>query len=170
MGTINWATDRTAAEWATLAADLRQQAADRNRRSAESRDRSDTDGFLSQWAADQMADRYRGQAEVAEHQGVAEQLALFRDGVALPTEMVEGNWGPQWAVKESYDFGARTVAWVTVSQAATPAKEAAFYARKGYTLGTVKVRVGFADRNDRMYTLPGTSVEVVAIDSLAVSA
>lgn len=62
-------TDRTPDEWRRLA----QKAGQREH---ESWERSDTDGFLSQWASNRMASLYLRCAVIAEDDGMAEFTAL----------------------------------------------------------------------------------------------
>lgn len=57
--------------------ELRQQANEADRRAEESFERSDTDGFLSQWASGITARQLRAQAEIEENGGVAEFPGLF---------------------------------------------------------------------------------------------
>jgi hypothetical protein len=60
-------------------------ARDCNRRSQESFERSDTDGFLSQWAADVTAQLYRVCADVAERGGRWE-FTVLADAQGNPIE------------------------------------------------------------------------------------
>lgn len=59
------------------AGELREQAAENERRAAESFERSDTDGFLSQWAFGLSARRDRLAAEIAERGGVMKFPGLY---------------------------------------------------------------------------------------------
>jgi hypothetical protein len=57
--------------------DLRRDAADQERIAAESWERSDTDGFLTQWAADISARLLRAQARLEEEGGLSSFVELF---------------------------------------------------------------------------------------------
>lgn len=59
------------------AAELRESAAHEDQLAADSFERSDTDGFLTQWAHGITADRDRLQANIVENGGVWRLLALF---------------------------------------------------------------------------------------------
>lgn len=84
-------TTRTPAEW-------REEAAKCYRRSADSWERSDTDGFLSQWASDVMAQRYNLLAKVAEDGGKAAmaRLADAEGNVIEGARYVETRYGWSW--------------------------------------------------------------------------
>src|SRR5207244_11723938 len=72
---------KTAEEWRAEAAQCRKSSAD-------SWERSDTDGFLSQWAADTMARRFDACAEIADNGGRAEQVTLYlTDGRIASTDL-----------------------------------------------------------------------------------
>src|SRR5690606_26317917 len=59
------------------AEELREMARGRDREAADSFDRCDTDGALSQWASGINAQKYRLQADIAENGGMWEFPALF---------------------------------------------------------------------------------------------
>lgn len=67
-------------------------------RKAESFERCDTDGFLSQWADGLTANQMSLAAEVAEQGGYSVDLGLFdtATGARIPAILVEGQWGMQW--------------------------------------------------------------------------
>lgn len=72
------------AEQLAEAAKLREAAERANRKSEESFQRSDTDGFLSQWALDIGARRDRRQAEILESGGVARfDVLVAADGTVV---------------------------------------------------------------------------------------
>jgi hypothetical protein len=72
------------AEQLAEAAKLREAADRANRKSEESFQRSDTDGFLSQWALDIGARRDREQAKVLENGGCAQFRVLVNaEGVVI---------------------------------------------------------------------------------------
>ena len=81
------------------AEELREQAAESDRKAAESWERSDTDGFLSQWAHGITADMHRRNAELLEAGGRARFPALFTtSGDWVPARRIEGTYGPRWQV------------------------------------------------------------------------
>jgi hypothetical protein len=118
----------------------REMARDARRRSAESWDRSGTDGYLSQWASDSVAREYDLAADLAEAGWVAEFPALFDlEGnlVAAKLVEVENRYGPgkvsKWIVLENDDPRSRAMQWIT----AFPTRKSTM-TRKGYTEGYVK--------------------------------
>jgi len=116
------------------AAELRAEATAARRRSAASFDSCDTDGFLSQWAADSMARLYDVQAEILENGGVAEFPALFDlDGTMLDAREVQTRYGWAWAITTA-DGGT---AWFSPSCAQDPARKIATDRRKGYFVGRI---------------------------------
>ena len=93
-------TDLTDDLWDDMTPDsLRERAAEADQRAADSWERSDTDGFLSQWAHGITADRDRAQARLIEQGGTARFRALFTTaGEWVPARQIEGQWGPRWLV------------------------------------------------------------------------
>lgn len=77
---VTFPKTRTGAEWRAMAADSRKSAFD-------SFERCDTDGFLSQWAAGEMASRYLRLAEIADNGGKAQFVGIAT--VEDPTTLVE---------------------------------------------------------------------------------
>lgn len=123
---------KTAAQWRTEAADSRK-------REQESWDRSDTDGFLSQWALSSMAREYELCAQVAETGGTTEVQALFfLDGTIAATEMIAGRFGAQWLLDDAAArrHGSR---WYSPSRADKSARRRANNAKKGFMVGTIQV-------------------------------
>jgi len=112
-------------------------AADARKRSSDSFDRCDTDGFLSQWASDVMARRYDWCAKVAGNGGRLEISAIFDlNGKLLSFDYREGQYGSYYLVK-SPDWTGRP--FVTTSGARKFRTRAANNAKKGVTEGTVSV-------------------------------
>lgn len=73
---------------------LREQAAEHERRREESWQRSDTDGFLSQWASGLSAQLARRKADIVEAGGKAEFRVIFdSDGNLVPSKTVETKYG-----------------------------------------------------------------------------
>lgn len=115
---------------------LRQQAAERDLSAAESFDRCDTDGYLSQWAATVTARKLRTQADLAEAGGRWEFPALFNlDGEQVPAKLVRTRYGMSWML---LDETGECIGWFNRSKAQDPAKAKAANERKGYRIGTVK--------------------------------
>lgn len=118
---------------------LRQQA-------QESFDRSDTDGFMSQWASNTMANHHDMVAELERNGGKAEFNALFdSNGNMVPAKMVEvpdrynaGRTNTAWAVlSDPDDVDSPIKEWVNTSKSTNPATAEAYLSRKGYTMGKV---------------------------------
>ena len=127
MSNLLFPTDHTPDEWRKLENDC-------YRRSAESFERCDTDGFLSQGASDAMARAYRLCAELAKNGGRSEFVGLGRlnsDGSATLTDAryVRTRYGYSWVL----DTKNGTV-WFRESEAKNPTKRRATDARKGYVL------------------------------------
>lgn len=148
---------RTAAEYRTAAAAARKAEAD-------SWDRSDTDGFLSQWASKEMARRYDHLAAVAEDGGQMNTLALFLNGELASTDQRNGTYGLYWILndKAAAAFGKR---FFNGSRAknATERDRA-----KGFTYGTIRANA-FEHPRTGMATLDYDAVkngefEVIATD------
>jgi hypothetical protein len=120
--------DHSAAEWREMAREDRQRAAD-------SWERSDTDGFLSQWASGIMADAYDLAAELVEElAGDTTETALFDlDGNLLEARQVETRYGMSWLVLSP--AGDR---WFNQSWARKDATRVANDAKKGIYVGTVR--------------------------------
>jgi hypothetical protein len=168
MRAHEWAEERTAEQWAALAEQLREEARSNRRASAESWERSDTDGFLSQWASDEMARRYSYLASVADEQGMLEEPVLFRDGKPVPTKLVPTQYGDSYVELESWDMDSRIVAWVGQSVAQSEARRQAFYAKKGYTLGLVLMRSQLNGKTQELYTKhEGEPQNIVTTDLFA---
>jgi hypothetical protein len=93
--------------------------------------RSDTDGFLSQWASGLAAQRASRAAAIAENDGLAEFPALFRlDGTWVPARVIDGRYGRSWMILD--EDGKATGEFLTYRP-----KRRTTNARKGYTEGTV---------------------------------
>ena len=128
---------KTAAEWKAEAQECRD-------RSAQSFETCDTDGFLSQWAADTMARRYDHCADIAESGGRIEISAIFDlDGNLLSCDYREGQYGWYFLVKVE---GWTGKPFVTTSSASKAKTRAANNAKKGISEGIVSVPA-FLDRS-----------------------
>ena len=91
--------------------------------------RSDTDGFLSQWASGLNAERARMRADLMENGGTHEFLALFDlDGNYVTARPVDGRFGTSWYIPGA-PKGARYVPYFPVRRSTL--------AKRGYTEGYV---------------------------------
>lgn len=77
-----------------------QQAADCLKREAESFERCDTDGYLSQWASSVMATNYKLKAEICRAGGVSEFNGLYKGEQRLKAKVINGQYGHVWLVHE----------------------------------------------------------------------
>lgn len=114
---------------ATSPTTLREEAARHEQAAADSFDRCDTDGFLSQWASGITAQLKRREADVLEAGGVHEFACLTDlDGNWVPSKLIDGRYGLCWALLA--EDGTFTGTFVS----AFP-KRAATLERKGYREG-----------------------------------
>lgn len=122
---------------------LRQQAAERDLSAAESFDRCDTDGCMSQWASGITAREYELKATLAENGAVTQTAAVFDlDGNLVPAVWVEGTYGWSWMLldadgRRDPSLGKR--GFFSPSQAAKDATRIANNAKKGFYEGLVEV-------------------------------
>ena len=138
-GTITYynPADRTAAEWSAMATKSAQDSAD-------SWERSDTDGFLSQWASDSSARMYRHMAELAANSNRGELPWLFEKNEAgewVPVEewrWIDGKYGASILIPgETYGQGR----FFNPSNAQDDAKRRAANEKKGFRFGRVECEV-----------------------------
>jgi hypothetical protein len=161
MAKVYFPADRSPAEWRALATQGRK-------RSAESFERCDTDGFRSQWANDVMARLYDFLAEVAEAGNVRTFRALADlDGNLLNAREVQTPYGYAWAITNADG----STSWFNESQAKSGARRVAAHAKKGYKFVdyTSEAVVMLSDgmmphpyavpRRDAVKTVTGDSVE-----------
>jgi hypothetical protein len=90
----------------------RQRAAECEARVEESYQRSDTDGFLSQWANGLEAQRLHAQADIDERSGVSDFPALFgADGERIDARLIHGQYGMVWILDNEVAerFGRRFI-------------------------------------------------------------
>lgn len=113
----------------------RDRAAECRQRSADSFARSDTDGYLSQWASDSTAQRHDLQARITDNGGMWPTRTLYKTDstTPLPARLVKGQFGYSWV----YDDDNGSAVWVNPSQASTAAKRDAAMGKKGYREGFV---------------------------------
>lgn len=123
----------------------RAMAADCYRRTQESWERSDTDGFMSQWASDQMASRYQHNAVIVEQGGVqSSALVEVATGeiVATMADYKEGQYGWCYLIRDD-SVAARIGRFVSPSNAKKQETREANNAKKG--VREVSVLVPLAD-------------------------
>lgn len=149
--------DRTAEEF-------RAMARERHERREESFERCDTDGFMSQWAAQEMARRYELAATLAENDGYSDFPALFDlDGNIVPARIVETRYGAKWLVLDRwdgvYEYGAgEAVAWLPLlnfdidGEPSTRSIKA--LAKKGYRYGYVQMRAVVMAKGTAVFAAP----------------
>ena len=143
--------DRTAEHWRTIARE--SQVAN-----AESFDRCDSDGFLSQWAHQQMQLRYLDMARVADNGGTIETHAVFDlDGNLVTMDRREGDYGPYWFIPQN-EGKAR---FFNESEAEKFATRRRNNEKKGYRIGSVRVKV---DMGEHDYTVTDEVVDVISTD------
>lgn len=132
MATEGTFEGRTAAEW-------RQMAKESRKNSADSFERSDTDGFMSQWASDTMAREYESKAKLAEQDGYWNFQALFDlEGNRIYAQYVETQYGWSWRVFDPNTEDKATTGWLNESNARKASTRTANNAKKGFTIGLVR--------------------------------
>lgn len=123
----------TAEEWRAKARGSEEARSD-------SWERSDTDGFMSQWASGLMAQEYLLCADLAEKNGLTETTALFdaETGEVASTHLHDGQWGLAWVLNDAaaQKYGRR---FLNRSTAQDPAKRHAALLKKGFTVGLIRV-------------------------------
>lgn len=118
--------------------ELRRMAAESHKRASDSFERSDTDGFLSQWASDLTGSIYSLAADLADNGWTREMEALFDlDGNLLDAHLKDGKFGLSWMIRNPDG----TVRWVGTSHAKKAARRRAHYESKGVCEGRVARRV-----------------------------
>lgn len=113
-------------------------SARRSRKEAhDSFERSDTDGYLSQWASQTVAREYDLKAELAANDSHWEFDALLdMDGRPVPAKHIESKYGWSWALMdENQKF---TGEFINESKARKADARNKHYASKGYKLGRVR--------------------------------
>lgn len=122
---------KTPEEW-------RKEAKRSHQASAESWERSDTDGFLSQAASTTMGYKYSACADLAEQGGVGEFPSLFNaeTGEQVPSKIISTRYGSAWLILDK--DGNSTGEFVNISRARKAERRKKAYALKGYTEGVVQ--------------------------------
>lgn len=144
--------NRTADQWKLIARE--SQVA-----SAESFDRCDTDGFLSQWAHNQMQSRYMAMARFAEEGGTTSAGALFDlEGNLVSQDYRDGQYGPYWFIRQN-EGKAR---FFNESEANKLTTRRRNNEKKGYRIGSVRVKVEMTEHD---FTVTDQLVAVESTDT-----
>lgn len=140
-GEIMSATRQISKEDQERAAALRQQAADSRKRAAESWERSDTDGFVSQWASNITADELIMKAELIEAGGSYERDLLFdlQGNLVLAVE-IETRYGWAWMIKDPDNPKGPALGFFNESRAQKRETKIKNDAKKGYYVGRGRVK------------------------------
>jgi hypothetical protein len=86
------------------ATEYREEANRHETERAESFERCDTDGFMSQWAHQVMAEQARMNATLVEQGGKSEFTGLFDlDGNRVRAKLIDGQYGMCWAFCDEND-------------------------------------------------------------------
>ena len=110
------------------------QAADREEAARTARqdvqtsfDRSDTDGFVSQWASGVTAQQHELEAEVLARGGTWDFPVLTRDGALVPARIIETKFGAKWAVfasaADAQKQSGEITGWVALGDKALARKD-----------------------------------------------
>lgn len=125
----------TARDWEEMARDFEAQARDRHQASADSFDRCDTDGFLSQWAADSTGRLLTAKASWARDHGYCRVNVLIdvKTRRVVSTLEKEGQYGDYWVLDDEATaaFGKR---FFSESRAKNWARKRDANARKGFAI------------------------------------
>ena len=121
------------------AEDLRAEAARCRRSAAESYERCQEDGFLTQAASSASAEVYDLQAQIVENGGRDLFLTLFdTEGNIVPALYVDSDFGHRqkvWKVYADPQCRGRVVTWFTPSKAKTEGVARRNDAKRGYYIG-----------------------------------
>lgn len=111
------------------------------KRRQESIDRSDTDGFMSQWASGITSQKERLEAELEKNNGFATFHVLFDlEGNIVPARQIDTKFGPAWAEYEDPHnmYSKFTGKFINESKSPKRKTQEAYLLKKGYTLGRIK--------------------------------
>lgn len=145
---------RTAEQWRAASRTAHNAAAD-------SFDRCDTDGYLSQWAHGKVAEENEVKAKLAETGGLIDADALFLlDGTLASTHRAAGKYGSYWVLNDdaAAALGKR---FLTLSDASKGARRYNANRAKGVTVGTIRVQ-GYVGHGGDMVSLHYFRAPVVA--------
>lgn len=128
-----------------------------SRRSYESFERSDTDGFLSQWASDTTAREYDLCADLADANGQWEFRAVFSlAGELLDAREVETKFGWSWMIRQADG----TAAWFNPSEAKNGERRYKTDTGKGYLIGVIRTEGRVVSRSGSSWNVYHTVVPV----------
>lgn len=122
-------SDHTAEEY-------RQMAKECHQRVQESYERSDTDGYLSQWALTQSASLYSNLAQLVEKGGDIQEIQWLFNADGTPVvdfDYVQGEYGTSVKV-----WDGEKVIWFNGSQAKNGVRREANDRKKGFVWGQIK--------------------------------
>lgn len=132
----------------------------------ESWDRSDTDGFLSQWASGLNAQEHEAWADLLDNGGKTRMRVLMNlDGTVASTHLAYGQYGAYWVLNDAAAarYGKR---FFNESEAAKASRRQKTHAAKGFTFGTIEVE-GYVTLSGGGTGLSGAaSVRVVTLASI----
>ena len=116
-------------------------------------ERSDTDGFMSQWASDVCYREYSTCADLIEQGGMTEMQVPFVGGEVASTDFREGQYGWYWflTVEAARIVGKR---YFTPSSASKAKTRRANNLKKGVTMGTIRVKGDVVMRGNRYHVSP----------------
>lgn len=150
MSSVYHPMDHTPEEWREMARESRARA-------AESWERSDTDGFLSQWAAGKVASDYDYIASIAERGGRSEFLALTDlDGNLLDARYIQTKYGWSWMIRNADG----TTSWFNESHARSGEKRRKAHEAKGYRIVHV-LREALVGHDGHAFPVQDSPVESV---------
>lgn len=91
----------TQKEMLEMAQESREASKRAAKRRQESWERSDTDGFLTQWAAGKTSSLENRRCGILENGGKAEFTGLYEGNRRVKAQLREGDWGYFWLLDES---------------------------------------------------------------------
>lgn len=114
---------------------------------AASWERSDSDGFLSQWASGVMANRYLDAAQVADDGWKVNRLALFFNGKLASNDQRDGQYGFYWILNDeaAEAYGKR---FYSPSKAKRGVRADRL---RGFTYGTIRVDAFWSSRKGQIF-------------------
>jgi len=120
----------------------------------ESFERCDTDGFISQWADQQLEHSMHSLAELAANGWTWATPALFDlQGNLVPATYRKGDYGWYWGILDPANPRGKFLGFFTESSSLNPATARRNNAKKGYYVGTVNVPQHEARRTARAESL-----------------
>lgn len=92
-------------DYAKIAEECRAHAKECDQRAAESFERCDTDGFLTQYASRLSAELSRTRADIADQKGVWTFCGLYKGDTRIKAKIVKTAYGRTWLIHEdSFDL------------------------------------------------------------------